>query len=255
MTSLSPTEEPARGRISQGPTELLVEQTLAFVRRELAGWRDDPERLAEDTEERLNAQLCKYLNVACNHRFPMIHFSHEEKQTGVRRVDISALPTMGQFVGLTYHSIYDPFLVLEGKRLPAPSRRREREYVTGGDEKSGGIQRFKLGLHGAQQAIAAIIGYVQGGEVENWQRDINSWILELVGKSASTGEEWFGDEQLTSLEADRTLRIATASSVHARVGDAVSPKIGIRHLWVCMKVEQQQRKHDAENAEITEGGF
>jgi len=234
MTNLSPTDEAARGRISQGPTELLVEQTLEFVRRELAGWRDDPERVAEDAEERLNAQLCKYLNVASNHRFPMIHFSHEEKQTGIRRVDMSALPAMGQFVGLTYHSIYDPFLVLEGKRLPAPSRSREREYVTGGNEKSGGIQRFKLGLHGANQTIAAIIGYVQQGGVGDWERNINNWIRELVGKPASTGEEWFNEEQLIQLEEDRDSRIAIATSSHKRVGNAVSHDIGIRHLWVCV---------------------
>jgi hypothetical protein len=235
MTDLSPTDQPARGRISQGPTELLVEQTLVFLRRELPGWRDDPRRVAENAEERLNAQLCKYLNVASNHRFPMIHFSHEEKQSGIRRVDVSALPTMEQFVGLTYHSIYDPFLVLEGKRLPAPSRNREREYVTGGDDKSGGIQRFKLGLHGANQKIAVIIGYVQQGEVSNWERNINSWIRELVGKPASTGEEWFNEEQLTEFVEDGDSRIATASSVHKRVGDAVSQEIGIRHFWVCMK--------------------
>lgn len=237
MTNLSPMDAPARGRISRGPTEVLVEQTLAFVRRELAGWRDDPERIAQDAEEHLNAQLCKYLNVACNHRFPMIHFSHEEKQTGIRRVDMSALPTVGQLVGLTYHSIYDPFLVLEGKRLPAPSSSREREYVTGGNEKCGGIQRFKLGLHGANQAVAAIIGYIQHGEAKDWEQSINNWMRELVGKRPSTGEEWFDEEQLTDFVEDHELRLATAHSLHKRIGNTVSREIEIRHLWVRMKVD------------------
>lgn len=235
MTNQSPADQPARGRISQGPTELLVEQTLEFVRRELAGWRDDPDRAAEDAEERLNAQLCKYLNVASNHRFPMIHFSHEEKQTGIRRVDMSALLTMGQFVGLTYHTIYDPILVFEGKRLPAPSPIREREYVTGGEETSGGIQRFKLGLHGANQTIAAIIGYIQQGDASEWERTINNWLRELVGTSACTDEEWLDGEQLSDFMEDTTLRIAMASSVHKRVSTSVSREIQIRHLWVSMK--------------------
>jgi hypothetical protein len=144
-----PTNEPGRGRISEGPITGLLDRTVDFVRSELAGWRDDPDRAAEEAEERLNAQLCKYLNVAASHRFPMVKFSHEEKQTGARRVDMSALPSGGGFVGETYYSIYDPFLVFEGKRLPTPTPNREREYVTGGRDKSGGIQRFKLALHGA----------------------------------------------------------------------------------------------------------
>jgi hypothetical protein len=169
---------------------------LEFVFAELARWRDDPDRAPEEAEERLNAQLCKYLNVAASHRFPMVLFSHEEKQTGTRRVDVAALPISGGFIGQTYHTIYDPFLVFEGKRLPAPSLSREREYVTGGTEKSGGIQRFKLALHGAQQKTAAIVGYVQTGDLEGWHSLINGWIRELASDTAAVDEKWSVDEQL-----------------------------------------------------------
>src|SRR5205807_4517122 len=103
-------------RISEGPTDALIERTLEFVRAELATWRDDSDRAREEAEERLNAQLCKYLNVAASHRFPMVLFSHEEKQTGTRRVDMSALPRSRGFIGQTHHTIYEPFLVFEGKR-------------------------------------------------------------------------------------------------------------------------------------------
>jgi len=57
--------------------------------------------------------------------------------------------------------------------LPAPAATREREYVTGGTEKSGGIQRFKLGLHGAQQEAGAMIGYIQDKDPKSWQSSIN----------------------------------------------------------------------------------
>jgi hypothetical protein len=147
------------GRISEGPTTTLVESTLQFVARELGPWRDDPDRPAEESEERLNAQLCKYLNVAASIRFPMVLFSHEERQTGTRRVDFAANPRDATFVGKTYRTIYDPFVVFEGKRLPAPSKSREREYVSGGNDYSGGIQRFKRGLHGATVEDTAIVGY------------------------------------------------------------------------------------------------
>src|ERR1700758_3304164 len=110
------------GRISQGPASNLAARTLQFVDEQLAKWRDDPDRKEDDSEEVLNAQLCKFLSVAARDQFPMIHFHHEERQTGRRRVDVSALPTKKLIIGATYHSIYDPFLVFEGKRLPAPSR-------------------------------------------------------------------------------------------------------------------------------------
>jgi hypothetical protein len=207
---------------------------LEFVFAELARWRDDPDRAPEEAEERLNAQLCKYLNVAASHRFPMVLFSHEEKQTGTRRVDVAALPISGGFIGQTYHTIYDPFLVFEGKRLPAPSLSREREYVTGGTEKSGGIQRFKLALHGAQQKTAAIVGYVQTGDLEGWHSLINGWIRELASDTAAVDEKWSVDEQLADLAPDHVLHIASAWSLHRRSGAAISPEIRIRHLWVLM---------------------
>ena len=205
------------------------------MRTELAGWRDDPNRAPEEAEERLNAQFCKYLNVAATHRFPMVLFSHEEKQTGTRRVDMSALPISGGFIGQMYHTIYDPFLVFEGKRLPAPSRSREREYVTGGVKKSGGIQRFKLGLHGAQQTTAAMIGYIQKSNVESWRSLINRWIRELATDTTALGEKWSVDELLTDLASDHALQIASASSVHKRSEIAISPEIRIRHLWIVMQ--------------------
>jgi hypothetical protein len=235
MNDPFPMSETGRGRISDGPTDALIERTLEFVRAELAGWRGDPDRAPEEAEERLNAQLCKYLNVAATHRFPMVHFSHEEKQTGTRRVDMSALPISGGFIGQTYYTIYDPFLVFEGKRLPAPSRSREREYVTGGAEKSGGIQRFKLALHGAQQTTAAMIGYIQKDDVASWWSLINRWIREVASDTAALDEKWSVDEQLTDLASDHALHIASSSSVHKRSEIAISPAIDIRHLWVVMQ--------------------
>jgi hypothetical protein len=235
MTDAFAISQPGRGRISEGPTDALVERTLEFVRGELAGWRNDPERTREEAEERLNAQLCKYLNVAASHRFPMVLFSHEEKQTGTRRVDMSALPISGGFIGTTYHTVYDPFLVFEGKRLPAPSRNREREYVTGGAKKSGGIQRFKLALQGAKQTTAAMIAYIQKDEIEHWRSTINGWIREVASDETAIDEQWSADEQLSDLTTDHAVHIASASSAHKRRKGAISPEIRIRHLWVVMQ--------------------
>ena len=40
----------------------LVYETLEFVRQQLSAWRDDLERPEEESEEKLNSNLCDYLN-------------------------------------------------------------------------------------------------------------------------------------------------------------------------------------------------
>ena len=83
-------------------------------------------------------------------------------------------------IGAKEHSIYAPFLVLECKRLPAPSKDREKEYVTGFDHTSGGIQRFKMGLYGHTHSFAVLIGYIQRENSKFWYNKIREWILELA---------------------------------------------------------------------------
>ena len=120
--------------------------------------------------------------------------------------------------------------MLEGKRLPAPTRDREREYVTGIDKTSGGIQRFKLGLHGAQLDNAGMIGYMQADSFETWFGSINVWIEEL----ATSSDGWTRDDRLGEFEPDATNRTASCTSVHDR-SDSVSAKVHMTHLWVDMQ--------------------
>lgn len=228
-------ENPGYGKITCGlEANTLTERTIEFVMNELPNWRDDLSREPEEAEERLNAQLCKFLDVIARRKLKMVFFHHEEKQTGTRRVDFSALPTERIIIGSTYHTIYSPFLVFEGKRLPAPNgkSKREREYVTGGAETSGGIQRFKLGLHGAKLKLAVIIGYVQQGKIREWVAQINSWIDELAATKSSDDLTWETDEKLIKFREYKTKRIGTAFSKHTRRGDVISPKIHVRHLFV-----------------------
>jgi hypothetical protein len=232
-----PEGNPARGKITNGlAAGTLIERTIEFVLAELPNWRDTPNRPAEESEERLNAQLCKHLEVAARHSLRMVFFHHEEKQTGTRRVDLSASPTEDRFVGATFHTIYDPFLVLEGKRLPPPKNGsgREREYVTGGEAKSGGIQRFKLGLHGAKHEVAVIIGYIQESAPANWNEQINNWIRELEGALQPDGTKWSSIDRLSDFVENNRKRIATSLSKHLRCGEIISPNILIHHLWVQM---------------------
>lgn len=224
------------GRISSGiENDTITVKTVAFIQRQLPAWRDDPDRIQEQAENRLNLQLCKFLDSRARSEFPMVRFDHEEYQGGRRSVDLSASPVEPTMIDARLHTIYDPILVIEGKRLPATSSNREKEYVTGGKEQtSGGIQRFKLGLHGAKHETAAMVGYVQGHSLRHWHKQINTWISELARGITQDSCAWNENEKLGLLEEDSRKNIASARSVHSRSGRMSSDKIIIHHLWIVM---------------------
>lgn len=224
------------GRITAGlEGGTLVERTVAFVRQRLPEWRDDPDRPDEHSEGKLNLQLCKFLETRARGDFPMVCFYHEEPQTRRRRVDLSVSPLETTRIGARQYTIYEPFLVLEGKHCPAPSSDREMEYVTGGDGKNGGIQRFKLGLHGAGLSVAAMIGYIQEECPSHWHQVINGWISELATGRLSDVCSWSDAEELGKLDDDAANGVAACDSVHDRSGNVSTQSIRLHHLWVQMR--------------------
>lgn len=223
------------GRITSGISlGDLARMTVRFVADQLPAWRDDPDRKDEKAEERLNLQLCKFLDAQSRRVFPMVRFDREEFQSGRHRVDLSASPAESMLIGARLYSIYEPILVIEGKRLPAPSASREREYVTGGKKPTGGIQRFKLGLHGAPLSLAAMVGYVQSGDIGHWHTKVNSWVLDLSSGAAGDACSWSAEERLESHGRVAADRVAVLRSLHARTGDAALDHIELWHLWIQM---------------------
>lgn len=209
-------------------------QTIDFVYKQLLAWRDDPDRPAEETENKLNLQLCEFLDVQARDKFPMVHFKTEKPQTGQRKIDLAASPVERMVIEGCLYTKYDPVLVLEGKRLPAPSTDRQKEYVTGHEKESGGIQRFKLGVHGAKLSVAAMVGYVQKGTLSDWYNKINEWILELETVPAKDGCTWFGSDKLTAFDEQPSAELAHYCSSHNRIGDVTSSTIILHHLWIIM---------------------
>jgi len=230
-------ETPSTGTITNGPEVTLEMQTAEFVYKQLAKWRDDPCRPPGDSEKKFNPQLSKFLTAIAAKDFPMVQFSHEEPQKGRRTVDIGAGFTENTEISAgTFQTIYEPFMVFECKLLPTPGKKREREYLSGGEEKPGGIQRFKLGLHGGAHATAAIIAYIQEGDAKTWISTINKWIRELADEGASGNEEaWSYEEQLSNFLPDPESNTASARSTHTRT--ALKP-ILLRHLWVVMRPQK-----------------
>lgn len=229
----SPPQIPAIGKITRGITpNKLITQTIAFVEKQLPAWRDDEARKNADVEEELNGQLCKFLIDRARDDFPMTIFHHEERQGSRRRSDFSASPSSKAIEAAIYESIYEPYLVMEGKRLPTPSAAREREYLTGLDKESGGIQRYRLCLHGKAHAIAVLIAYVQSGEVKAWHNKINGWIAALKISNEDTSLNWTADDVLGELKNTGIKKTCRCESKHQRTNGAAD--IELVHLWICM---------------------
>lgn len=162
----------------------------------------------------------------------MVHFHHEEPQGIHQSADFSANPVDAEWIEGRQFTKYDPILVVEGKRLPTPGSGRKREYVssTPDDSPGGGIQRFKLGLHGASQSIAAMIGYLQEKKSADWFTEVNKWIKEFAG---SGDVIWSDKDRLDQYESNSTTRVSRCESEHSRISGA-SLSIRLIHLWVEM---------------------
>ncbi|MHC4726737.1 MAG: hypothetical protein ACYS17_05855 [Planctomycetota bacterium] len=222
------------GQITCGITlKTLVLKTIAFVHDQLPAWRDDSNRTNEESENKLNLQLCKFLNYRARKDFPMVCFSHEEYQTGRGSVDLSASLAESKVIEAKTYSIYDPIIVLEGKRIPPPSTDREKEYVIGATSEkiSGGIQRFKMGLHGAEHDLVAIVGYIQAHTHRYWLKKINEWIVQLSSDSLKSGIVWTDEEILKLISSDTAKNVFSYCSSHNRIS---GNKIEIHHLWIVM---------------------
>jgi len=226
------------GKITSGIAPSTLElKIINFVKEQLPLWRDDSNLPDEQSERKLNLHLYKFLDVKARNDFPSIRFGHEEPQLGRRSVDISASPVTEIIIGVSLYTIYDPVIVFECKRLPAPPNDREKEYVTGGiKHNKGGIQRFKLGLHGANYDIVSMIGYIQEGSVSDWHDKINNWIVELSNDTTADICVWETSEMLEKLEVSSSKGVANCRSTHNRSGSVKSNKILIHHLWVTMHI-------------------
>jgi hypothetical protein len=210
----------------------LIEGTIDFIWDALLPWRNDPNRLIVEDENKLNEQLHDFLSARSDKDFPMVFFHHEQQQTGKRRVDIAVKPKNSVTIYGTQYTCYQPIIVIECKRLPAPSQNREREYVTGEREKiSGGIQRFKLGEHGREHNIAIIVGYVQKKSLHDWFLIINGWIDALANTNSDL---WSNEEKLTEFHSDSNKR-AKSISIHSRRKECKSNTIQLFHFWIQMK--------------------
>ena len=155
-------------------------------------------------------------------------------------LDMSATPSLKAIRANLYESIYEPFLVIEGKRLPAPTSDREREYITGHDETSGGVQRFRLCLHGQKLSAAVVVRYVQCGDVSDWLTTINGGITDLSTTEKDKSCSWSKKDHLGNLKNDGKAKASRCDSQHGRTGGL--PDVRLTHLWICFPTKAKLPK-------------
>ncbi len=228
-----PSRIPSSGRLDSGAIrkDTLVERTIEFVWNCLLPWRDDPQRPRVEGEEDINSSFCDFLDSNASRSFSMVRFHHEQRQTEQRRADFGAKPNQTTLIRGETYSIYKPFLVMEGKRLPAPKKSREREYISGGEKATGGIQRFKLGLHGKEHNVAIMLGYIQQDTPQEWLPKINSWINELADSDSAM---WSKTEILSALQPQKPRGRTRATSTHSRIPGCRSKQIHLHHFWIAL---------------------
>lgn len=228
----------AVGRLSYRPgdTEGPVARTIRFIVTELPAWRDDPRRPAAWNEKHTNSSLCDFLDSRSRSALPMVRFKHEAVESKNRTVDLAAhgIDEM-TIIGQRGYTIYEPFLVIEAKRLPAPTKDREREYVTSAEKAMGGIQRFRLGFHGSNVETAVIVGYVEQDSLDQWFDTINAWIADLAKSATFGGCTWTSADRLLNLRLTTHGLVATSDSAHERSTNCCTSSIKLKHIWLLMK--------------------
>ncbi len=121
---------------------------------------------------------------------------------------------------------YEPSFVMEAKRLPAPSKAREKEYVFGtttSGNPNGGIERFKLKKHGLGLTECGILAYIENEDFKYWFNQINNWIKEL---SNIENSNWNIDECLYNIGANDNSYYCQSEV------DRDSENLKLHHLWV-----------------------
>lgn len=189
---------------------IIIQRVISFIEESLIGFQAEYINNKNHSEERTSQYLANYL--IDNGRKEVFLFNREalqEQEKGNdRRVDI------GVFL---HRSDFSPFFTLEAKRLPTPGADREKEYVIGIDKKSGGIERYKLSLHGGDIEKSAIVGYVEKLDFSHWAAKINEWIEELISAPQAPELTWYQDDKLVDEIKLCPDNVSRFQAKHARV--------------------------------------
>lgn len=173
-------------------------------------------------EEQINDRFIRFANqdAISNYPFRFIPEPRSDDHSDRHRPDLGVYPA-ARSNGI------DILFVIEMKRLPPQESNREYEYVLG-NKRNGGIERFKLGIHGKGFVRSGLIGYVERDDFDRWQTAINHYIIGLSNANSDPSLLWDPSEQLQIIY--KTHFAARFESIHDR-GTTLQP-IVLHHLWI-----------------------
>ena len=211
-------------------------ELIDFIADQLPLWRDRIERKGVVAETVLTSQLCAHLNSAArlSGGWDFLQFRVEEsdEENPGRKIDLVPAPSgVAVWIDSRRYVDFDTLMPIECKRLPTPSgaTRDAREYVFNENASTGGIQRFKEGLHGAKHALGGMIAYIQEETAEDWHPRVSTWIDGL----ARAGEPGWSTTDLVHAEGlPKRSGLSRYKSNHTRISGLSS--IELRHLWIEM---------------------
>ncbi len=230
----------------QDRIEFFLHESLPQCVKYLPGHGDGS--IKRKAEKELAGSLCKLLQAIAFEKKVIFTFFNEDLDTykKSRTDDMTAIPFVGLAylrVGPFYYNCQDQLYVIEAKRLPAPTRAgqgdRSREYVVSDwnncasptKNRTGGIERFKEGLHGGNFVRSAMIAFVQQKDAAHWLSQVNSWITDLIIKAIPSHKaSWNKDDHLIAVPCSPVVGMSDFQSTHVRADKKVP--ITLRHYWL-----------------------
>lgn len=127
------------------------------------------------------------------------------------------------FHSLEEGMVAEPIFIVEAKRLPSYSTASEKEYVIGQD-KNGGLERFKIEKHGKGQSEFGMIGFVEENDFDFWLSKVNEWILDLSKQASSI---WLPEELVSTSETK-----SNYSYLSSIINTISRKKMSVHHFWI-----------------------
>ena len=195
-------------------------------------------------EKDLCAELGKRLNFAAHDELFCFYPEDPENESASRTLDYGAYPQVHFYVGSRLLGATDRLYGLEAKRLPTctspiEQREREREYVVGNwhlrssarKPISGGIERFKEGLHGTDLERVGMVAFIQKHDPLFWLTEINRWIADLIDSPLDSHHALWADSDKLRQTTSEKIGFSELCSVHER---GRSPALRITHFWLLL---------------------
>ncbi|MEQ8172958.1 MAG: hypothetical protein ABRQ38_29005 [Candidatus Eremiobacterota bacterium] len=116
-----------------------------------------------------------------------------------------------------------PLFIVESKILPAPPPKiREKEYVIG-ENKNGGIERFKIERHGKGLNECGLVGFVENDSFDFWKNKVNGWINDI-----SNDDDFWNEDETVIMKENTNISAFLHSIAHRKEANDLL----LYHFWI-----------------------